>query len=106
MKVGCDLVDLSRLPLENQAFLKGVLAPEELEIFQKRNDKREFLGGRFAAKEAYLKALGTGIRGRKLNSIKVLYDDNGAPYILDDGQTHAVSISHDGGYAYSVVIIA
>ena len=57
--IGVDIVDLDRLNLENTHFIKRILTPKEYDIFIQLNSQqrqREFLGGRFAGKEAYLKA--------------------------------------------------
>jgi holo-[acyl-carrier protein] synthase len=61
MKVGTDIVEIARIPADNLAFINGVLSPEERLILEKRTNKAEFIAGRFAAKEAFLKALGTGL---------------------------------------------
>ena len=64
--LGMDAVELSRIEkivAEPKTFLQKVLTPAELEKYNSLPTKRkvEFLAGRFAAKEAYAKALGTGI---------------------------------------------
>jgi holo-[acyl-carrier protein] synthase len=105
MKVGTDIVEIARVPYENRAFVHGVLTPKEIAIFETRKDQAQFLAGRYAAKEAFLKALGTGLSGAKLNEIDVSYDCEGAPILSYHQQSYPVSISHDGGYAISVVII-
>jgi holo-[acyl-carrier protein] synthase len=105
MKVGTDIVEISRIPFDNLAFVHGVLSHEEIAIFNSRKDKAQFLAGRYAAKEAFLKALGTGLAGAKLNDIDVSYREDGSPILHYQGADYEVSISHDGGYAISVVII-
>jgi holo-[acyl-carrier protein] synthase len=105
MKVGTDIVEISRIPYDNLAFVHGILSHDEVLLYQSRRDKAQFLAGRYAAKEAFLKALGTGLAGAKLNDIDVSYNAEGAPILTYQGQSYPVSISHDGGYAISVVII-
>lgn len=105
MRVGTDIVEIARIPVDNLAFINGVLSPAEREILEKRANKAEFIAGRFAAKEAFLKALGTGLAGAKLNLIDVSYREDGSPILAYQGRTYEVSIAHDGGYATSVVII-
>jgi|LAHS01.1.fsa_nt_gb holo-[acyl-carrier protein] synthase len=105
MKVGTDIVEISRIPADNLAFVHGVLSHEEIALLEKRKDKAQFIAGRYAAKEAFLKALGTGLAGAKLNDIDVSYRDDGSPILRYEGHDYEVSISHDGGYAISVVII-
>lgn len=68
----------------------------------------------FAAKEAFGKALGTGIRGFSLCEAEVLHKENGAPYLFLSGKAKAasdkihaefsLSLSHDGDYATAFVI--
>lgn len=105
MKVGTDIVEIARIPADNRAFVHGILSPAEILLFETRHDKAQFLAGRYAAKEAFLKALGTGLSGAKFNEIDIHYDAAGAPILTYQGKDYAVSISHDGGYATSVVII-
>jgi holo-[acyl-carrier protein] synthase len=104
MKVGTDIVSISRIRVD-EAFAHTILSPKEIAIYKTRRDKAEFLAGRYAAKEAFLKALGTGLGGAALNAIDVSYRSSGQPFIIYEGREYEVSISHDGGYAVSVVII-
>ena len=66
MGIGIDAVELYRIEdiiKNNPKFISRVLTSRELEIFETLKIKRqtEFLGGRFACKEAFSKAYGTGI---------------------------------------------
>lgn len=76
--------------------------------------KAESFSGRYAAKEAVSKALGTGVmtEGIGFLDIEILLNENGAPYLVLHGNAKAkadslgvistsVSISHDGEYAIS-----
>ena len=63
-------------------FCKKILSPEEFLVFQKNNLKENFLAKRFAAKEAFAKALGTGFRGDvNVKSIVVINNELGRPDI-------------------------
>lgn len=99
--IGVDICDLRRLTsLDHLA--KRILHEEEFKLFlQKKNEKakREFLGGRFAVKEAYIKAYGS----LPLNEICCLNDELGKPYLLDR-KAH-VSISHENNYAVAFVVV-
>ena len=99
--IGVDICDLRRLTsLESLA--KKILHEEELKIFcQKKNEKakREFLGGRFAVKEAYIKACGS----LPLKEICCLNDEQGRPYLLN--QKRHVSISHENNYAIAFIVV-
>ncbi|MCQ2794287.1 MAG: holo-ACP synthase [Bacilli bacterium] len=101
--LGIDIVKISRV--KNASTLaKKILAKEELALYKKARKPQEFLAGRFAAKEAFLKAKHCGITsGIKLNEIKVLYQRSGAPVIVYQGEKFTVSIAHDGDYAIAVV---
>lgn len=105
MKVGCDLVSIERLAGKEEMFYRGILSDKEKALYQTHCNKSEFLAGRFAAKEAFLKALGTGLTGQDLKKVEVLYGLDGAPYILFEGKRHPVSLSHDGGYAFAVCLM-
>lgn len=112
MEVGIDIVEIERIRAayerSGKAFMNKVLTAAETEQCLAKPDPAASLAGRFAAKEAVSKALGTGI-GRRLgwHSIEVLNDDAGKPTVT----LHAphlschisVSISHD---RYSAVAMA
>ena len=90
--------------LENKHFLNKVLTQSEQEIFssiQTPKQKLEFLCGRFAAKEAYAKAKGTGIGEVSFLDFEVLRNEVGKP-ISNKGE---VTISHDEDYAMAVVMV-
>ena len=90
--------------LDNPQFINKVLTVAEQEIFnsfQSDSRKLEFLAGRFACKEAYAKALGTGIGETTFLDIEILRNEAGAP-ISKQAQ---VSISHDGDYCIAVVMV-
>ena len=87
--VGTDVVEVSRIAkaLERfgDDFAKKILSPEEFLVFQKNNLKENFLAKRFAAKEAFAKALGTGFRGGvNVKSIIVINNELGRPDIKLD----------------------
>jgi holo-[acyl-carrier protein] synthase len=64
--IGTDLCDIGRIEraLERfgERFAERILVPSELERFRRRRKRASYLAKRFAAKEAFSKALGTGIR--------------------------------------------
>lgn len=109
---GIDIVEINRIKKVQERsgkFVERILTAREQEIFNGLSGgrKHEFLAGRFAAKEAYAKAVGTGI-GEGLNfvDIEVLPDEKGKPVIISprDYKTH-LSISHSEQYAVAQVII-
>jgi holo-[acyl-carrier protein] synthase len=104
--VGIDIVDVSRMKgivkRFGERFLNRVFTSRELEYVMKRVKPEESLAGRFAAKEAFIKAYG---ETASLKEIEVL-QQRGRPYIAFRGKTYQeVSISHERGYAVAVVII-
>lgn len=90
-------------------FARRVLTENEFKRFDALTGKRqiEYLAGRWAAKEAYSKALGTGIGAVGFQDIEVLSNQKGAPFIsaLPDGQKAWVSISHSKDYVVASVIL-
>lgn len=106
IKLGTDIVYMPRLlkQVSNPRFLNKVLTKAELSLFNELNSERrklEFLSGRFAAKEAYAKAVGLGIGKIDFLDFEVLKDENGKP--INDFAS--VSISHDNDYCIAVVIV-
>ena len=78
---GTDIVKISRLEkaLETPGFYEKVFGENERAEFEKRGARLESLAAAFAAKEAFGKALGTGIRGFSLCEAEVLHRKT-APY--------------------------
>jgi holo-[acyl-carrier protein] synthase len=109
--IGTDIIELSRVSelISRQGkFIDRILTVNEKEKFERLSDTRkvEFLAGRFAAKEALSKALGTGI-GSELSflDIEVDADHLGKPYFIKpEGRVH-LSISHSREYAVAQVVI-
>lgn len=120
---GIDIVDVSKIRkimLSREAFANEVFTEREREYCLSRRDPYVHFAGRFAAKEATLKALGTGLSGDgidgALGEIEVAPDRTGRPGLSLSGWTakvgarknirqHTVSISHSGDYAVASVIL-
>ena len=82
--VGTDIVKVSRIKksLSNKAFLSRIFDKAEIKKCQKIRNSINCFAKRFAAKEAFSKALGTGIsKGINFNQIVVLNEKNGKPFI-------------------------
>lgn len=107
--IGCDLIKIDRIKnTQTENLVNRILTDKEKEIFSKlKNEKRkyEFLAGRFAAKEAFSKALGTGIGEVSFRDIEVLNDDLGKPYINYSSLSTHISITHTDEYALAFVVI-
>lgn len=83
--MGTDIVDLTRIDAlwqrRGEVVAKRFLAPSEHKDFACVADKPRFLAKRFAAKEAFAKALGTGLRGSVcLGNIAIAHDAMGKPF--------------------------
>ncbi|MBQ5152234.1 holo-ACP synthase [Macrococcoides caseolyticum] len=109
MGIGTDILEISRVSqyIDDNKFLTRILHPDERErfdTFQSEKRKAEYLAGRFCVKEAYAKALGTGIGKVSFHDICCLNDASGKPYIKDDTNAH-VSIAHTDTIATAYVIV-
>ena len=82
--IGIDLCDAQRIEksLEKPSFCDYVYAPAEQALLAGLSGKRraETAAANFAAKEAFLKAAGTGLGGFALSELALLRAENGAPY--------------------------
>lgn len=112
---GLDLAELSRIArlVERHADLSRVYGPEELRLLQRRRSTGSYAAN-FCAKEAFAKALGTGIRGFCLSEVELLRGPKGEPYLHLTGRARGiaearglrfhVSVTHTREYAAAVVI--
>lgn len=117
--IGIDICEVKRFDRlrENQAFLERVFTPNELSYCLPRKKASESLAARFAAKEAFSKALGTGIsKGICLDEIEVMKDELGKPFIQLTGKTKEIvekeqittihlTMSHEQTMAIAVVVL-
>ncbi len=119
--IGLDLVRISRVEAMarrwQDRFLQRVYTEDERRASVSRPSPYAYLAGRFAAKEAMLKALGTGwSAGVSWQDIQVLNEVAGRPVATVRGRAGAmvqqagatrihVSLSHDGDYAMAEVIL-
>ena len=88
--IGTDIVSIDRIrkSLKNKNFLKRIFNEKEILKCKKTIKSINCFAKRFAAKEAFSKALGTGIaNGINFNEIIVLNKKSGKPYIILAGQT-------------------
>ncbi|MBM7655688.1 holo-ACP synthase [Neobacillus cucumis] len=109
--IGIDIIELKRVReiiSRQRKLVDRILTENEKNMFEDLSDARkvEFLAGRFAAKEAFSKAFGTGI-GTELSflDIEIEIDLSGKPFFTKpDVQAH-LSISHSREYAVAQVVI-
>jgi len=85
--IGTDIVEVARVEESlrkfGDDFAERILSPSELTSYHDSNIKARFLAKRFAAKEAFSKAIGTGIRDVvSFQNIAIGHDDLGKPLLL------------------------
>lgn len=115
MNIGVDLCHIprvERLIERRPSFLSRFFTDQEQACFQ----GAQTVAAHFALKEAFAKALGTGVVGFDLIEVEVLRRDSGAPYILVHGRAKArlneqgyedilCSMSHEKDYAIGMVVL-
>ena len=83
--IGVDIVENNRFKklIKKKRFISRICSPKEINNFKKKNNKILYLSKRFSAKEAFVKALGSGFRNKLcFNDISILNDKRGKPYFL------------------------
>lgn len=113
--VGVDIIEIHRieaaLAKHGERFLKRVYTPLEAAVCRGRINE---LAARFAAKEAVMKALGTGARGVAWREIEVIPNRRGKPLVYLHGRARDraekielegldISLTHDGDLAIAIV---
>lgn len=107
--IGVDIIEISRIKEAvgkyGDNFLKRVYTAKEIKYCQRRYHQ---LAVRFAAKEAYAKAIGTGITNINWHDIEVVNNRSGKPGLAIKGtikkKVH-VSLSHSRDYAVASVYV-
>ena len=111
MQVGIDIVNIGRIERLykrfGDRFLKKVFSDEEVKYCLARQNVGECLAGRFAAKEAFYKALDNNLQKKiSFKQIEVLADSTGKPYYRLPAELGALnvalSITHEKEYAIAV----
>jgi holo-[acyl-carrier protein] synthase len=96
--IGTDIVEVARIEASvaqfGDDFAKRILADSEFSSYQQSHIKPRFLAKRFAAKEAFSKALGTGLRApATFQNIAVSHDDLGKPILVLAAELQAFMLS-------------
>ena len=123
--IGTDIVNIKRIDKSikkyGSNFKEKIFSKSEISYCEKKKNPSAFYAKRFAAKEAFTKALGTGIRkGVSLKNIEISNTPNGKPYILLKGNLSKLlkkkikkknydihlSLSDDKPWAQATVIIS
>lgn len=121
IRVGTDIVSVERISksIERESFIQKVFHPSEIQYCQKKSNPAPSFAARFAAKEAFLKALGTGLYARGMGPLDIWIEneDNGRPRLVLSLEAHNqlatlgvcegwdVSLSHDAQLALATVVI-
>lgn len=82
--IGVDIIEIDRIEKamkKTDRFLTRLFTEREIAYFTSKNMKAESVAGNFAAKEAVVKALGTGLRGFQWTDIEILRDELGKPVV-------------------------
>lgn len=119
--IGTDIVSIRRIEKAverfGERFLNKVFTEGETSYCNGKKEKAHYLAGRFAAKEAVLKALGTGIsNGIWFKDVEVARVQGKRPEIILHGKGKDmagslgvkcihISISHDGGMALAFAVV-
>jgi holo-[acyl-carrier protein] synthase len=118
--LGVDIAEIDRIEAaivrRGRAFIQRVFTPAEIAYCERHRHQAERYAGRFAAKEAAMKALGTGWRrGVRWVDIEVVREPSGKPTLKFSGVTRAIAdrlgvkhiaitITHTGNMALAEVI--
>lgn len=111
--IGTDIIEIDRVKkaLErNPKLLNRLFTDYEIAYFKKRNMQTQHIAGSFSAKEAIVKAMGTGLRGFCWKDVEVLRGSSGKPMVklYNKAKEYAsekgignifLSISHSHHYA-------
>ncbi len=118
--LGTDIIEVERVAekiAKDQGFKELVFSSGEIAYCEAKANKYEHYAARFAAKEAFFKALGTGwLNGTAFNEVEVVHDEKGKPFLNFLGETAAtisafgqvqitVSLAHLKTMATATVII-
>lgn len=119
--VGIDAVSIGRIAglIEKygQRFLKKIFTEDEIAEGLGRRDAAQYFAARFAAREAFFKALGTGWgRGISLREVSVIREESGRPHLSLSRRAREaaesrgasishLSLSHEAGTAQAIVIL-
>lgn len=119
LSVGVDIVEIGRvqrLVADNEGIERRVFTTREIAYCSGKRRRFEHLAARFAAKEAVLKAIGTGLAGRmRWTDVEVVRGASGRPHVALEGEVARaaqrrgisqidVSLSHTSDYAVAQAI--
>ena len=118
--IGTDIIEVKRIEkivASGRQYLETIFTEKEMEYCEAKARKSEHFAVRYAAKEAFLKALGSGWRdGLAFSDIEIINDELGKPQVFLHGevkrvynhhqiQQTSISLSHTKEIAIAVIIL-
>ena len=118
--IGIDMIEVERIKhsiTKDAGFKTMIFSEGEIDYCESKTNKYEHYAARFAAKEAFFKALGTGWReGTHFNEVEIIHNEQGKPVLVLTGATQqtlaapgkltiSVSLSHLKTIASAIVVI-
>ncbi len=118
--IGIDLIEVERIRKQlerSDRFINRIFTPDEIVYCESKKNRAQNFAARFAAKEAFFKALGTGWRGGlAFNQVEVVNDSLGKPEIRLHGKAEkliaeknitniCVSLTHLKDFASAIVTL-
>ncbi len=116
--IGTDIIEIKRVKKaisRSPRFIERLFTEQELEYYKKKDMRAQHIAGGFSAKEAVLKALGTGLRGFRWKDIEILRGTVGKPIVRFGGNVKQfiedngigiihVTISHSRDFATATAV--
>jgi holo-[acyl-carrier protein] synthase len=116
--VGTDIIEINRIKKAMERypqFANRLFSEDELEYYENKQWNPQNIAGGFSAKEAILKAIGTGLRKFKWKEIEVIRDGKGKPFVRLNGRVKQyaddnyiglihISITHCKEYAVATAV--
>lgn len=117
--IGIDLIEVEKIAtsIGSESYLQKVFTEAEIKECRSVSNSAERFAGKFAAKEAFMKAVGKGIRqGAWFTQIEVLNEESGEPYVSVNGEMESsmkemgvktihISVTHTKNTAAAIVIL-
>ena len=115
--IGVDTTTISRIEksIKNELFIPKFFGQKEIEFFNTKKNNTQSIAANFSAKEAFGKALKTGLAGFVWKDVMILRDEKKAPYfhfegdilkfVKDNNLLVHVSLTHENDFATAFVVI-
>jgi holo-[acyl-carrier protein] synthase len=108
VEIGVDIIEIKRIKraVKNDNFIRKIFTKEEINLIKQKKGEilYRYVAGRFAAKEAVSKVLGTGIGYVRWKDIQILSDESGKPTVRLGGK--ALELAESRGFTRLLVSIS